>query len=159
MALPSCQHQPCVAIALVLQLQVLGGERRMNSEDNHEYHEVKGDNNTALHLQNIDIDINLKAGVNMLYDNSVKTVLHLYDCSPTCKHVRICCTLASSPLLQAPRKASPTPSLPTILLDFYQNPENSGWLDFHKLRFHIEDMEADPSDNISFYYPHQFQNI
>ena len=64
MALPSCQHQPCVAIALVLQLQVLGGERRMNSEDNHE---VKGDNNIALHLQDIDIDINLKAGVNMLH--------------------------------------------------------------------------------------------
>ena len=86
----------------------------------------------------------------MLYDNSVKTVLHLYDCSPTCKHVRICCTLASSPLLQAPRKASPTPSLPTILLVFYQNPGKSGWLEFHRLRFHIEDMEADTSDNLFF---------
>ena len=34
----------------------------------------------------------------------------------TCRQVRICCTLASSPLLQAPRKASPAPSLPTILV-------------------------------------------
>ena len=58
-----------------------------------------------------------------------RRVLNLSESvASTCKQVRICWTLASSPLLQAPKKASPAPSLPTILelcktetLDFNRN--------------------------------------